>query len=495
MNEPTENLPTSWLLTKVAFRRKVIAFLTIGLTTFLLLSLFWPLSTRGFASKSQIEIGLAQRPDAAKKFKPLLNDVLRRQTSPESIARIVESSGLTGELSFQQKHQQAEVIRERLNVSLKKIDRASNRYAVEVHVEGTGSPRENYLANVLATEMARDFMMSPLAAIMPSDAGDPTKQIASLEARRLSVRQRADELITQIENNLAEVRSAITNGDGNENDILANVKSESRDFQEPSGFAALAKTELNETIRNLINQRALLAANRSEFDPELLQVDRELKEARAEFAALGQPAESASPFNMASFAKKPTGGTASVAEIEQRLGDVDVAPLRQIVNELASVASDATSAAEAGGGGPVFSVEAVSDKNAIPIGGVPSQRDFLMLGFLSTLFAGFVASFFKPFADKGFENEQAVADGLGLPVLATVDSRYRYDETTGSGVLDQSAFESAPMANQLVKACEIALFVVVMLAIGFCLVDAEVRNAFWENPFHGFSRIVWMFRG
>ncbi len=494
-----EHYPETWLLTKVGWRRKALAFVTVALTTFLLLGMFWPLSTKGYSSQSEIQIGLAQRHDSAEKFKPVLSDVLERQTSIDSIIALMKSRGIGKQLDAHQQQELAKTVRKQLNVSLREID-DSHRFAIDINLRGTGSPREDYMVNLMATEMARDFMTSPLAALLPTDAMNKTNQIADLESRRLQIRDRADSLISQIEGNLESVKQNLSNV--GQEDLLASNDSEFYFAnEEPSSFDEMAKANINDTIRELINQRAQLSSEYSDFDPRVKAVQEQIEQARAELASINSQNEdtsSDSPFRSASFSKnKPASDNTSMNndDVRSQLDQVDVRSLRDTINELAEVASEATMAAENGSGGPVFSVESVQRKTAAPIGGIPSQPQLLLLGFFSLFFAGLVATFFQPFTEKGFESAGEVSEKLGLPVLATIDSRYRYDETTGSGVIDKTALQDSPMSNQIVKTCEIALFVVCMLAIGFCLVNSDIRNAFWESPFHGFSRVVWMFRG
>jgi len=112
----------------------------------------------------------------------------------------------------------------------------------------------------------------------------------------------------------------------------------------------------------------------------------------------------------------------------------------------------------------------------------------LLLSAISGFLATVVSVAYRPFENKGFENIASVVHKLGVPVVATLGdaSEDGHDYGSSSG--------QAPWANHVVHFAELVLFAVTIIAIGFCVLNPEIRSAFADNLFHGFARIAWMFQ-
>jgi len=191
---------------------------------------------------------------------------------------------------------------------------------------------------------------------------------------------------------------------------------------------------------------------------------------------------------MASHSTRSGAGTNSV--------DALVQSLHTTIGDLANVTAEACNAAEtASRTSPAFTIQSVRGRGANPVGAVPSSRELMFLLLASGLFAAIVCASYKPFAQRGFESIEQAGKKLDLPVIATLNRRNRPPEATGpEGVIAPYVAET-PAANRIVSISKWVLFAVLMLTIGFCLVNSDIGNAFLTSPFHGFAQIVWTLKG
>jgi hypothetical protein len=456
-------------------RRRLIAFLTVGCTAFVLMSLLWPVSTKAYSSRSEIEFSLANRPNAADDFESLLKSVVARHTSPASIASLIQQNGLNAEMQMSA-DELAGRVRDRLTISLDRGQAETDALKVRVALEGRATPRENYLVNAMATTLARDFMVSPLAAIVPSSAADKD-EILNLEQRRQEIYSKADALLAQIEGNLKQAASQ----------VAGTVDGQSDEFE--ASFASMQLDAVDAELRDLITRRSQEIARTGDGSLTVSALDAQISDKRNELAKLtaGNLGDSKrSPFMTAGFTLNN--------DVSGRL-ESDTISLRESIGQLAEIAAEATTTAKASGFGPAFSIMGVRGRVPAPVNGVPGKRESLLLVLASTLIAGMVSLAYKPFAERGFESVENVENRLGIPVIATLDNSHRYEEATGPGIETETVEEEVPGANQIVKACQWVLFCGAMLIIGFCLANTNIRIAFLENPFYGFARIVWTLRG
>ena len=128
--------------------------------------------------------------------------------------------------------------------------------------------------------------------------------------------------------------------------------------------------------------------------------------------------------------------------------------------------------------------------SSVPINGIPNRGQIMMLGILAAAIGSVVASNYRPFAARGFANVGRLATLLRIPVVATLPI------TAGSALTDlHNQRFGLPWANWFVHGAKAVLFGLLLLVVGFCLINQEVRQAFLENPFHGFAKMVWVFVG
>ena len=189
-----------------------------------------------------------------------------------------------------------------------------------------------------------------------------------------------------------------------------------------------------------------------------------------------------SPFQAVSHASKNPAQHA-LTDVEQVLATLDLASLREQWNELKSIldSEKMTGGARPSAGGRVSSV---------PINGIPNRGQIMMLGILAAAIGSVVASNYRPFAARGFASVGRLTALLRIPVVATLPT------TAGSALTDlDNQRIGLPWANWFVHGAKAVLFGLLLLVVGFCLINQEVRQAFLENPFHGFAKMVWVFVG
>lgn len=163
----------------------------------------------------------------------------------------------------------------------------------------------------------------------------------------------------------------------------------------------------------------------------------------------------------------------------------DLGKLRQTVHELTSMVEQAHNQ-NSTTNGAIFSVRQVRSKSMEPIGCNPKVPNLILLGLLSSLIGAVVAFNFRPFEQKGFESIGSIPSILGIPVAATLNSRLSAE--------DKQNLPDSHWANSVVSFSELFLFATILIVLGFCFINTEIREAFADNLFHGFSRIFWMFR-
>lgn len=466
-------IPESKLLSKLGRRRKQIAFIVVAAATFFCLGMIWPLSTKSWRSESEVSLELTKRKDSADEFKKLLSEVVERNTSVDSISRIINANGMGIESANVSTSDIATKIQQRLRVVL--FDQNFNPADVSVRVglDGAGSEKEKFFVNVLATTIAKDFMTSPLAGILPADPL-PIEDVESLQQRHREIETRANELLAQIQSNLQDSASDLVSSGPNVQTLVQNDDA--------------LQAQLGTQLRILNEQRQRIDSSTGDSMLELAAIDRQIDDVRFELEKATGKSQSTGPFKMASHTlKRVTTGNSLKTSFDS---------LRNTVGQLANVTAEACSAAEnASRTRPAFTISHVKGRAPVPVGAIPSRRELLFLMLASCVFATIVSIAYQPFAQLGFESVEQIGKQLNLPVIATLETRNEFEDITGTGINTKTVKADTPGSNQVVNICKWILFCGLMLTIGFCLANADIREAFMVSPFHGFSEIVWTLKG
>ncbi len=233
---------------------------------------------------------------------------------------------------------------------------------------------------------------------------------------------------------------------------------------EPRGSVALANVD------EQISQLEWLA----------VQIESDLATVRNSVSQLG--ARNASPFQHASHQAKASPTLDSISET---IDSIDLGTFRTHLNELKTNVAYAEL-------GRTNHLQPTGVTNIEPVGAVPRVADLIWIGLFSVLAGSIVSVNYQPFTARGFENVSQVAAILRVPVLTALPAISK----SGSAANDSNQQpERLPLANRVVGLARLLLFGLIVLTIGFCLINEGVRTAFLENPFHGFARMAWMFTG
>lgn len=133
-----------------------------------------------------------------------------------------------------------------------------------------------------------------------------------------------------------------------------------------------------------------------------------------------------------------------------------------------------------------FDVIGVTPVKTLAIGATPGRFGMFALVLLSALAAGFVA-LYSMAGNVGFASVDAVSDELGIPVIAVVND----SKAAGSNSTRERVFEK--IAGQLIDVSKVFLLTVLLVVIGFSLLDPMVRESIFQNPFDGFAKIFKVF--
>ena len=385
------------VIKRALWRKRWLAFAVVSLATFLLASMVWPLATRGYRSRSAIEIDVANSPAAVDKFKTILDQVVHRNLSENALKKVVAEVRSQMPTKVMDKLAGLDSIRPMIEVSMKPRGE-SGLYGLELQYSGRGTAAEDHLLKVLTTNVARDFLANPLASIGTGPARQKKTLTHNFLATARTLQQNANQTIAGLEHTMF---SQIPSNDGSTSPFM--TASSQKSFSTSSG---------------------------------------------------SHPSE-------------------------------DLVRLRENVEELTLMIEKAHNQSSTTNGA-TFAVRQVLSKSMQPIGCDPKWPNLILLGLLSSLVGAVVAFNIRPFEQKGFQSVSSISARLGIPVAATLNSHLSAD--------DKRALPVNHWANSVVGFSEMFLFATTLIVLGFCFINSEIRAAFGDSVFHGFSRIFWMFR-
>ncbi len=405
MTYETGYFPENTRLYRERMLRHLTAFVVSACASFVLLSLIWPLTVKGFRSSTYLAVRVGSAAGAQQEFQSLLATAIRVRVTDECLNNLLAQVRRQSTLKNQALvSNDFETIRQSL--SFRALPGTTpDTMRVDLAIRGIGGPDEHAFIQLLSSELASSMVQVAEGSDIQSELAIESEGSAQ---QRQNVAQ-LDRLVSQLEDNLAIVRGSLAN-------LPAN-KPNSSPFQ---------------------------SVSHSSNDPSrLIPLD-----------------------------------------VEQALTNIDVSSLRTQWNELKSNLDSEISNVGAipPAGGRLSSV---------PIDGVPSRSQIMMLAILAAAMGSVVAFNYRPFAARGFANVGRLTALLRIPVVATLPATAM--SITSASMETNSP--GVPWANWVVQGAKAVLFGLLLLVIGFCLVNQEVRRAFLENPFHGFTKMVWVFVG
>ncbi|MEM7784372.1 MAG: hypothetical protein AAF623_13540 [Planctomycetota bacterium] len=164
----------------------------------------------------------------------------------------------------------------------------------------------------------------------------------------------------------------------------------------------------------------------------------------------------------------------SLADLKETVGSIDLQGLEDILEKLKTDGIEPSK--------PILEVISIDESQTYPVGGIPDFGSCLMMIAVSGLIGSLVAWHFDPFEHRGFADSQAIPKQLNIPVIAILESNSAPQEVS-----------EHRWANATTKICSLFLLGATILVGGFLLVDLEICEAFFVNPFYGFARIVGIF--
>ena len=182
-------------------------------------------------------------------------------------------------------------------------------------------------------------------------------------------------------------------------------------------------------------------------------------------------------------------------DVSATIDSIDLGSLREVLSEIRKQADaqanlidvQPPAAPNADLTGPMV----VGDPSQIqtrPLDNVPSRFSCCLLVLVSIIAGSVVAINFEPFESCGFENARSVGRLLGIPVIAQIV----VDTTSSSSEPEK---KQSSWANRAAAIAGLMLLGVCVVIAGFVLVNPEVRDAFYENPLFGCTKIIRIFAG
>lgn len=153
-------------------------------------------------------------------------------------------------------------------------------------------------------------------------------------------------------------------------------------------------------------------------------------------------------------------------------------------NSLKTILSDLRGNTENGKASPLISIHQMSDVSTDAVGSSPGWYASIALILISMGVATVISMNFDPAGERGFESIDNLAQQIGLPIVATLPESEDHQKIT-----------QRRWANQVVEISTLTLLALLIVVIGFMLIDTTVRESFFYHPYDGLARIVRIFAG
>lgn len=182
-------------------------------------------------------------------------------------------------------------------------------------------------------------------------------------------------------------------------------------------------------------------------------------------------------------------------DLTNTIESIDLQSLRDVLDEMRKRMDAQTNLIK--NDSPVLSGEGidsriiVSNPNRVetrPLDSTPSGVGMCLLGLASVIIGSVVAWKLQPFESRGFENARSIGRVLGVPVVAQIRSIATSENT-------ETKKRRAAWANQVAMGSGLLLIGLFVAVAGFMLINPEVRDAFYENPMYGCTKIFRIFAG
>ena len=464
----------------VFFRRRLFAFFTIALTVFCGLVFFNSITNRHFETVSSIDVsGKSESPEV------MLHRLIANEIDDSKLSAHLEMAFQKSNLASQDfQNINLEEVRDSIDFRIAK--RQSGGFRLTTAFMGDGSVIEKDLTRSLTRSLAegigsRETIMNTVRQV-DQKFGQVIETVKINAAELHGELNVANQLVNKLNLELSDIHQSIEGlkyreAPGNSKDKLVNHENEV-EFQSMVNELKIKLAEIEsaqdelqfEQLRNSISE---INRRIKSFSPDQAEsIDQPVRIVNASMATgnaeVGMILESLNSLDLDSVQLKIGKLQTSSAADANRL-DVEIRELKNLSANLS---------------GNSFVVNSITDARTQPADSVPLRRQLLLFAMLASCVGFAVALAYRPeFVGMGFENTEEAENTLGLPVITTLGANEDVDEEAVHG----------SWANSLVRFCEIALFGFVLLTAILCLIQPDLRVAFFENPIFGMSKLSRLF--
>lgn len=460
-------------------RQKQFAFITTAASLFCFLCFFSSAFLKDFETTSYVDISASsQQPEM------LFEEAIGKEISDEKLVGHIAAS-LTqsnyGE-DFDVAHVDLENVRESLNFRISP-NKTGQQFRLSAAYSGNGSQPEQALTkNIVHAVAHRLSGIDRMANAMQTFNSKCELVQSNIEIKAQKLHEElghTHNLVNYLNADLSDIHEVVESirpeaSFGNPNSLAQ----EGFDREQVAGLLNSLQEKLDELSVSSQEETARIGQSIATINDQLRALN---------VSTTGETQQSIRIIN----ASLPEGNAAirSILEmlnnvdtdsIQTRIGQiqnhlkVDAVQLREDVSELRNLTNQFSESR--------FVVNGISEPRTRPAGRFPNIGHVFLLGLVSLIGGAFVATYYRPEnANQGFDTEDAVKNTLGLPVVSKLVSAIEKED------------RPKPWGNSVVGFFEVALFGFVLLVAILCLIQPEIRAAFFESPFYGMSKIANLF--
>lgn len=463
---------------KVYQRRRLFAFLTIAITTFCALCFISSASYRDFETLSSVDVtGQGERPEE------MVHRLVSNEIDDASLSSHLELSVQNSNIADQDiQNVDLQAVRDKLDFRIAK--RQSGGFRVTTAFVGNGGVVEKNLTRSITRQLAegigsRDAVLKSVADV--NQQFGRVVETVNFNATRLHDDiESTNRMVDSLNVGLSDIHRSIED-----------LKYQQAPASLTDRFENQASTEeFQNAISDLKRKLVEIESAQDEWEFEQLRnsiskINRRLQNLNTQ---RDEPVDQPVRIRNASMAESnPQVGSIlaslnslDIDSVQSKLGQirnnstVNADRLGAELRNLQTLAGDLSS--------NNFVISCISDAATQPVDSVPIRRQMFLFAMLAGATGFGVALFYRPeFDGLGFEDSDDAESTLGLPVVATVIAKDDEEDKPGS------------WANSLVRFCEIALFGFFLLTVILCMIQPDLRAAFFENPVFGMSKLSRLF--
>jgi len=462
----------------IFFRRRLFAFFTIALSVFCALVFISSISDRQFETVSSVDVsGKGDRPEI------MLHRLIGNEINDSKLSAHLELAFQKSNLAEQDfQNIDLDVVRDSIDFRIAK--RQSGGFRLTTAFNGDGSVIEKDLTRSLTRSLAegigsRESIADSVYQVEQQfgQIFDTVKINATELHKELNI---ANQLVNELNLELSNVHQSIEQLKYRQKPEASNDRFV--DKKHEAQFRAMV-TELKQKLAEI----------------ETVKEEWQFEQLRDSIADINTRIKNFDPQRQVS-SEQPVrilnaslaAGDAEVGTILSTLDSLDIDTVQSKIGQLQTNATTDANRLDAelrqlksmtrNLSSNNFVVSCITDAKTQPADSAPLRRQLLLFGMLASGIGLAVSMAYRPeLIGIGFEDTEEVENTLGLPVIATLD------------VNEDEESSNSCWANSLLRFCEIALFGFILLTAILCLIQPDLRVAFFENPFFGMSKLSRLF--